>query len=658
MKAYQLKVTLQRVKPPVWRRIIVPSGIKFSQLRVVLTEAMGWIGGHLYGFRFNREKLFISHNFRHDRIVEQMFYNGYDCKSLDARKIKIDKLLKEGSTFYFEYDFGDGWVHNVKVEKLIEDYAVDYPQVIKYAGNCPPEDVGGPKGYEDFLAAVNDPSDPESEHMREWGHSQFYMDYEMEQVNEELMEMPAHGYRDIVERSEFYGDDALLDDDAYDDDEDEDEDEDEDDYDAYDDDDDYVDAFKAKALALYLKSFLSQLERLSAINRNEMEETFENPKSAFEYLIFGRKPTFDLRGLFKSFKLDELRELASEMDLHGRSGLRKSKLIDLIYDQYMESDLLYFVLTQVDKEQIEILNAIMNAEIYYVEDEDFPYDFALILLLCNIITAFYDKNRIAIAAPREIKEKYAETLDKIGEMLEGVLDELDEFAGAAANLYGVLPVKDFMAVYCDQTGSDFDEDMVRLQLSKMVEEYTDDDADYRIRGDFLISDMLKDWGDDELNHLRLKSQAHTMNILPKEQFLLYADWFYFEETPAHTDFIEFLRDKVKNPVKDAVSPELLTAEICSLLRQWAPAQECFNILESSGIKFNNLKEVKKASEFITQMYNHTRIWGNNGWTPNELRNSTRAASGGAKRKIGRNEPCPCGSGKKYKNCCGSGKPAE
>lgn len=24
-----------------------------------------------------------------------------------------------------------------------------------------------------------------------------------------------------------------------------------------------------------------------------------------------------------------------------------------------------------------------------------------------------------------------------------------------------------------------------------------------------------------------------------------------------------------------------------------------------------------------------------------------------KKKIGRNEPCPCGSGKKYKNCCGA-----
>jgi preprotein translocase subunit SecA len=190
----------------------------------------------------------------------------------------------------------------------------------------------------------------------------------------------------------------------------------------------------------------------------------------------------------------------------------------------------------------------------------------------------------------------------------------------------------------------------------MIDEYEDDDADYRIHGDFLISDMLKDWSDEELDHLRERSQAQAMNILPQEEFLQYADWFYFEETPAHNRFIEFIRNKVNATPKKTAPPELLTAQVCALLRQWAPAQECFNILESANIKFDSLKEVKKASEFITQMYNHTRIWGNNGWTPNELRENS--ANEGPKRKIGRNEPCPCGSGKKYKNCCGSDKPTE
>ncbi|MEG0703166.1 MAG: preprotein translocase subunit SecA [Christensenella sp.] len=44
--------------------------------------------------------------------------------------------------------------------------------------------------------------------------------------------------------------------------------------------------------------------------------------------------------------------------------------------------------------------------------------------------------------------------------------------------------------------------------------------------------------------------------------------------------------------------------------------------------------------------------------PKEKRMNTNASSGEAQmpvhveKKVGRNEPCPCGSGKKYKNCCG------
>jgi preprotein translocase subunit SecA len=30
----------------------------------------------------------------------------------------------------------------------------------------------------------------------------------------------------------------------------------------------------------------------------------------------------------------------------------------------------------------------------------------------------------------------------------------------------------------------------------------------------------------------------------------------------------------------------------------------------------------------------------------------------ASAKVGRNDPCPCGSGKKYKNCCGANPAAK
>jgi uncharacterized protein YecA (UPF0149 family) len=83
-------------------------------------------------------------------------------------------------------------------------------------------------------------------------------------------------------------------------------------------------------------------------------------------------------------------------------------------------------------------------------------------------------------------------------------------------------------------------------------------------------------------------------------------------------------------------------------------QECFDILESFDIKLRDLKDIKLVTKLLTQMRDNTRIWGKNGATPIDLRSHkpANATYKSPNAKIGRNEPCPCGSGKKYKHCCG------
>ena len=49
-RVHRLKITLRQVKPPVWRRIEVPSNMRLSELAAVLEAAMGWLGGHLHSF--------------------------------------------------------------------------------------------------------------------------------------------------------------------------------------------------------------------------------------------------------------------------------------------------------------------------------------------------------------------------------------------------------------------------------------------------------------------------------------------------------------------------------------------------------------------------------------------------------------------------------
>jgi hypothetical protein len=154
---YPLKLTLSHTRPPIWRRVEVPADISLYRLAAVIITAMGWSGGHLHQFRIGEEYYGIPHE---DDLSE----------TIDERKVSLKSIVDQGiKKFIFEYDFGDGWEHVVEFEGTIEpSKGAKYPRCTAGARCCPPEDCGGPPGYEDFLQAIRDPKHPEHESMREW----------------------------------------------------------------------------------------------------------------------------------------------------------------------------------------------------------------------------------------------------------------------------------------------------------------------------------------------------------------------------------------------------------------------------------------------------------------------------------------------------------
>ena len=177
---YQLKVTLERSKPPIWRRILVPSNINLGQFHIVLQIVMGWENSHLHQF-----------------IVGQTFYGmtddeigadfGLDIE--DETQYRLDDLLTtEKSSLLYEYDFGDGWNHKVVLEKKLPyDKAAKLPSCIKGKRACPPEDCGGVWGYEELLEVIKQPSHPEYDSMIEWLGGEFDPEeFDIEETNKVL----------------------------------------------------------------------------------------------------------------------------------------------------------------------------------------------------------------------------------------------------------------------------------------------------------------------------------------------------------------------------------------------------------------------------------------------------------------------------------------
>lgn len=154
-EVYQLKVTLREVTPAIWRRILVPGTVRLSVLNAVILAAMGWSGYHLYEFRAGSRA--------YGEPDEE-----FEDDALDANRQSLSEIAVVGGWFTHHYDFGDGWVHRVTVESVTESAGRPKPSCIAGRNACPPEDVGGPYGYADFLAAISDPQHEDHADLLEW----------------------------------------------------------------------------------------------------------------------------------------------------------------------------------------------------------------------------------------------------------------------------------------------------------------------------------------------------------------------------------------------------------------------------------------------------------------------------------------------------------
>ncbi|MFI6228319.1 plasmid pRiA4b ORF-3 family protein [Micromonospora echinospora] len=153
---FQLRISLAGVRPPVWRRVLVPGGYTLDRLHRVVQHAMGWRDCHLHSFEIDG--------------VQYGVPDPDDGLALrDELDTRLDTAVGKGTRFRYTYDFGDWWEHDLLVEDVLTaDPDGRYPVCLDGERACPPEDVGGPAGYLLLLEALADPAHPEHDAMRDW----------------------------------------------------------------------------------------------------------------------------------------------------------------------------------------------------------------------------------------------------------------------------------------------------------------------------------------------------------------------------------------------------------------------------------------------------------------------------------------------------------
>lgn len=233
-----------------------------------------------------------------------------------------------------------------------------------------------------------------------------------------------------------------------------------------------------------------------------------------------------------------------------------------------------------------------------------------------------------------------------------------EYIISLVNLYGIVHKDKVVEIYNEQNSEAINITVMDKVMREDVELLEKNYA-FIERSHFVHESIIFF---DDINEVLAERVGKPFYIPRKKELLKYRDQFYFEKT---TYFYKLLRFITKNLTSgDGKIAVEICEEIQDMIQQECSLQEIFNIFNQMDIVFEGQEQVEEMLSLVTDLSNNTRLWANNGHTPKELfrveRNFLRKNNSKAilwddrlqkHSKVGRNDSCPCGSGKKYKRCC-------
>jgi hypothetical protein len=700
MKAYQLKIVIKNSKPSIWRRCIVPAGITFSQFSIILNKIMGWSSYHLSEFEFYHLELQLREEDEFDDFIP---YGDFDL--LDSSKTFINEYMEQQEWFTYTYDFGDDWQHRVTVEKVIADYPYNYPQVIKYKGDCPMEDCGGIEGYYECQNVMDEDGNPEGKARREWAESQGYgYAYDMNEVNADLQItcFVTLGKGDIRKQKEIYenmsrGQYGLI------------------------------GSKKARNKEQPIKSerhkadytMMQMAEMIKKLAQNKaLQEKIEQikefnsdeqltdgairleAKKYIENMLSrnGNPKRIRLVNILNSYSKEDLKDIAKDYDLRKVSSLKKAELIDAIEEKMLMPETVRDAFVVLRDDEIHAFERVAEYEAGYPmkKNEDTMYE--------NLMNLGYigvrEDNTVDV--PDDVIEVYNKVNTEEFQNLRKRISWLVSCFDMATWFYGAVPVEIMIKVFRQRKGLKTDKQTLLSDYENIPQHQKDF---YLLNDQFVHKNLLRI--KDNYKNL-MQCQGNKDYYIPTENEIvdITVNGFVLND-PDVKKLIQYFVHHLNIPEEEAkATAGMLQHEInggCSM-------QDIFDIINDMGICFKSEDDFNTFMPIINNVWNNTRMLLNKGYKPNELFEEEKkhlrplgqgnmptiipGSSVAAKllmegrteiekmgfpidfdtnatevpvysmpagingsvemktKKIYPNDPCPCGSGKKYKKCCG------
>lgn len=358
-------------------------------------------------------------------------------------------------------------------------------------------------------------------------------------------------------------------------------------------------------------------------------------------LAIKKELKFSLKECLSDLTKNNLTDLAGIYEIVGRHKMKKDMLVDALCSKIQDANILQEDLVSVDDNGMKLLQELRDEK--YIECTTMPVENYVFLYNIGMAFTYISENKVYIVMPNEIKDVVKKINFKELDVKQERYRNVQEYLLAFSNLYGIFEIEFFMNIFNDNNDEKLDEKEFLYILDKFagslgMVEFDDERVIHQA--------LLVNEGEYEtLQELR---EGKEYKILPKEELLKYADEDYVELTEEHIKLKKFLNEMC---VDTELAQETFEDICMGLVDSDFDIQRVLFELDRRKIEIKSKKQLEEIVKLVANVSNNSRKWSNKGFTPKEL--SLRKLNVNANKKIvGRNEPCICGSGKKYKKCCG------
>lgn len=344
----------------------------------------------------------------------------------------------------------------------------------------------------------------------------------------------------------------------------------------------------------------------------------------------------------------QLKEIAKSHGLSGYSKMKKAELVELLAAHLLNYDTIEESLFLATDKEITAFEAICNGtEVKLTEDaSDYIYFF---------MQGYYNINgEQEISIPDEVKRMFPIINSSDFQKKRSVFQNVLDYCKAGVNLYGIVPIDQIRKIYNQNQKVEITNDEIKAVVTRAQAR----NCVVEIKGEDLIHELITT--SEHAYDVLLGKQGNKPFYVPsKSEFLNYAEDTYVEKNEYYNQFEAYAKTVLF--MNDEMSESLIYEVEC----KYSEGKEVADIvkeLEQQGLELPTKEMKQSLTNEVVNYTNHVRLWEYRGNNKVELGLATNPSNVinfqntktivRADKKVGRNEPCPCGSGKKYKFCCG------